>query len=330
MTYRGWSAVVMLAVLTGCASGGGGVARPDGGTQGSAAQDSGGRYAMENDAYPEDPPDVSSVPDAVPQVEPLAPSGNRPTYEVWGETYHVMSDATGYVDQGKASWYGKKFHGYATASGEIYDMYEMTAAHRSLPLPTYARVTNLANGNTVIVKVNDRGPFHGNRLIDLSYAAAAQLGILRNGTGRVRVEAIDPVAWQARHRGQQPSSSVAATSSSAPSVATATPDPASSAAVPAAQPASTVPATDEAATIGAANDGERFYLQVAALGSAASARELQARLQSELDSPVRIDSGSRLHRVQVGPVADRLALEVLRSQLRRAGFAQSFAVTAND
>ena len=113
-------------------------------------------------------------------------------------------------------------------------------------------------------------------------------------------------------------------------MATATPDPASSAAVPAAQPASTVPATDEAATIGAANDGERFYLQVAALGSAASARELQARLQSELDSPVRIDSGSRLHRVQVGPVADRLALEVLRSQLRRAGFAQSFAVTAND
>lgn len=276
---------------------------------------------MENDAYPEQPPDVSSVPDAVPRVEPLARSGNRPVYEVWGETYHVMADATGYVDQGKASWYGKKFHGYATASGEIYDMYEMTAAHRSLPLPTYARVTNLDNGNSVIVKVNDRGPFHGNRLIDLSYAAAARLDILRGGTGRVRVEAIDPVAWQARHQDRQQPQQVAA----APA---ATPQPPASAPITAVASGSPSPASTVTASAGAV--GERLYLQVAALGSATSALELQARLQSELESPVRIESGSRLHRVQVGPVSDRIALEALRRELSRVGYAESFAVTAND
>lgn len=318
MTHRWLLAMAVFALLAGCASGGG-VSAPSAVGE-SASKDSGGRYAMENDAYPEQPPDVSSVPDAVPRVEPLARSGNRPVYEVWGETYHVMADATGYVDQGKASWYGKKFHGYATASGEIYDMYEMTAAHRSLPLPTYARVTNLDNGHSVIVKVNDRGPFHGNRLIDLSYAAAARLNILRGGTGRVRVEAIDPVAWQARHQGQQKTQQVAAMPASSSS-ATA---PVTTAQPPAPVSANSLPANDSTAT------GERLYLQVAALGSATSALELQARLQSELESPVRIESGSRLHRVQVGPVSDRIALEALRRELSRVGYAESFAVTAND
>ena len=316
MTHRWLCVMAVLTLLAGCASGGG-VSSPS--TDRSASKDSGGRYAMENDAYPEQPPDVSSVPDAVPRVEPLSRGGNRPVYEVWGETYHVMSDATGYVDQGKASWYGKKFHGYATASGEIYDMYEMTAAHRSLPLPTYARVTNLDNGRSVIVKVNDRGPFHGDRLIDLSYAAAARLDILRGGTGRVRVEAIDPVAWQARHQGQQKTQQVAAASAAAPSL------PAPTAPVA----TGTVSATDTAAP-STATGGERLYLQVAALGSATSALELQARLQSELDSPVRIESGTRLHRVQVGPVSDRISLEALRRELSRVGYAESFAVTAND
>lgn len=332
MTHRWLGAVTVLALLAGCASGGG--SRPVDG-QGSAAGQSGagGRYAMENDAYPEQPPDVSDVPDAVPKVEPLARSGNRPVYEVWGQTYHVMSDATGYVDQGKASWYGKKFHGYATASGEIYDMYEMTAAHRSLPLPTYARVTNLDNGNTVIVKVNDRGPFHGDRLIDLSYAAAARLDILRGGTGRVRVEAIDPVAWQARHQGQQATQQTRV-ASSVPSAPTTRQVAAAPAPTPQ-PPATSLPATGTAATADSASPsidsrGERFYLQVAALGSASSALALQARLQSELDSPVRVESGERLHRVQVGPVADRLALEALRRELSQVGYAESFAVTAAD
>jgi rare lipoprotein A len=157
---------------------------------------SGGRYALSGDAYPLDPPDVSRVPDAEPRDEPHSRAGNRSSYKVWGKTYRVLPDATGYSRKGTASWYGEKFHGYATSNGEIYDMYKMTAAHRSLPLPTFARVTSLENGHSVIVRVNDRGPFHSEREIDLSYAAASRLGFIDGGTARVKVEAIDPKRWQ--------------------------------------------------------------------------------------------------------------------------------------
>jgi len=114
------------------------------------------------DSAPPQPTDVSSIPDAVPRAEPRSKYGNRPSYKVNGTTYHVLKDAAGYNERGIASWYGKKFHGRRTSSGEPYDMYAMTAAHRSLPLPCYARVTNLQNGRSVVVKINDRGPFHGN------------------------------------------------------------------------------------------------------------------------------------------------------------------------
>ncbi len=133
---------------------------------------------------------ASDVKDAVPQPEPKARYGNGPTYEVWGKTYTVMPSAAGYRERGVASWYGTKFHGRPTSSGEPYDLYKATAAHRSLPLPTYAEVTNLDNGRKVIVKVNDRGPFHSDRIIDLSYGAALRLGYVDQGTARVEVRAI--------------------------------------------------------------------------------------------------------------------------------------------
>src|SRR5690554_5870511 len=158
---------------------------------------------MTGDAYPVAPPDVSRVPDAVPRLEPPSRGGNRSTYEVWGKTYSVLPEARGYARQGTASWYGEKFHGYATSNGEIYDMYKMTAAHRSLPLPSFVRVTSLDNGRSVIVRVNDRGPFHNDREIDLSYAAAARLDILDSGTGRVKVEAIDVEQWLAENANGQ-------------------------------------------------------------------------------------------------------------------------------
>jgi rare lipoprotein A len=138
------------------------------------------------------PADIINIPDAVPQEEPRAKSGNAKTYTVFGETYAVMSDATGFRERGYASWYGKKFHGRKTASGERYDIYGMTAAHKTLPLPSYVKVTNLSNGKTVVVKVNDRGPFHSERIIDLSYTAAAKLGIIGHGTSMVEIEAITP------------------------------------------------------------------------------------------------------------------------------------------
>jgi rare lipoprotein A len=136
--------------------------------------------------------DVSSVPDAVPRIEPRSRYGNPVSYVVNGKRYYVMGDGKNFLERGIASWYGEKFHGRTTSSGERYDMYAMTAAHKSLPLPSYIEVINIKNGRKVIVRVNDRGPFHENRIVDLSYTAAAKLDILRDGTGLVEIRSIDP------------------------------------------------------------------------------------------------------------------------------------------
>ncbi|MBB3189365.1 septal ring lytic transglycosylase RlpA family protein [Halomonas cerina] len=302
----GWTLAMLATLLAGCA-GGGGTVPTTGGHGVSAPVDDGERYALSSDAYPQQPPDVSEVPDAVPRVEAPSRAGNRPTYEVWGETYHVLPDARGYARQGTASWYGKKFHGYATSNGEIYDMYRMSAAHRSLPLPTYARVTSLDNGRSVIVRVNDRGPFHSDREIDLSYAAAARLDILDEGTGRVRVEAIDPRAWLAEHGRQDPGESAAGQAS------TEAADGPVSRAVAESRP----------------EDGP-LYLQVAALGSAENARRLRSRLQDTLARPVRVNTERGLHRVQVGPLDHAGQADPLQAELRRAGYEQAFIVDDAD
>jgi rare lipoprotein A len=147
---------------------------------------------VERDGPPRFPKSVAHIPNATPKQEPLAKRGNPPHYEVFGKRYHTLLSRAGYKETGLASWYGTKFHGKTTSSGEPYDLYGMTAAHRTLPLPTYAKVTNLMNGKHVIVKINDRGPFHDDRLIDLSYAAAQKLAIYGTGTGWVEVEAIHP------------------------------------------------------------------------------------------------------------------------------------------
>jgi len=136
--------------------------------------------------------DVSSIPDAIPRIEPVTVAGNKNPYTVFGKTYHLLPSAEKYRQVGIASWYGTKFHGNPTSNGEIYDMYAMTAAHKLLPLPTYVEIENLTNGKIIVVRVNDRGPFHGNRIIDLSYAAASKIGMLKKGTALVRVKAIDP------------------------------------------------------------------------------------------------------------------------------------------
>ncbi len=138
--------------------------------------------------------DINGIEDAVPRAEPLSRSGNPESYEVFGERYAVLDSSEGYQQTGVASWYGSKFHGRLTASGEPYDMYAMTAAHKTLPLPTYVQVTNLNNQRQIIVKVNDRGPFHDDRIIDLSYAAALKLGVTGHGTARVAVQALPPAA----------------------------------------------------------------------------------------------------------------------------------------
>jgi rare lipoprotein A len=179
------------------------------------------------------PPVPQATPDAVPRVEPRSRYGNPPFYDIFGKRYYVLSSSVAYVERGVASWYGPGFHHVKTSNGETYDMYGMTAAHRTLPLPAYVRVTNLQNGRSVVVRVNDRGPFVGNRIIDLSYTAASRLDMLRTGTAMVEVRAIDPTA---------PAQTLAG-----PLLAAAPPSTAGSSAPPAAARDSTAAARDSTA-----------------------------------------------------------------------------------
>ena len=163
-----------LALLVGC---------------GSSPQKGG--YYKDDGPHSSPPTNLASIPDARPRAEPLHKFANRP-YEVFGRNYVPLTSVRPFRQRGLASWYGKRFHGQKTASGEIYDMYAMTAAHPTLPIPSYARVTNLRNGRQVVVRINDRGPFHSSRVIDLSYAAAYRLGYIEAGSAEVEVEAVVP------------------------------------------------------------------------------------------------------------------------------------------
>lgn len=157
----------------------------------------GGGYYLDDGPHASPPPNLDAVPDPVPRAEPLHRYANR-TYTVMGNTYTPQAKPGGYSKDGMASWYGRRFHGRKTASGEVYDMYAMTAAHPTLPIPSYVRVTALDSGKAVVVRINDRGPFHGKRIIDLSYTAAHKLGYVNKGSTRVRVESIDPERYPAR------------------------------------------------------------------------------------------------------------------------------------
>lgn len=242
----------------------------------------------DSDSGPEQHPDLSQVRNAVPRDEPLSRYGNPGSYEVLGKTYHVMASSQGYVERGIASWYGTKFHGKRTSSGERYDMFAMSAAHKTLPLPTYVEVTNLRNGRAVIVKVNDRGPFHENRIIDLSYAAAHKLGINQAGTGLVEVRAIDP-----RHPAPAP----------APLLASGT--------TPAA------PIDDQP------NPAVAMFLQVGAFASRSNAEQLLGRLLGAAVGDVRIsqleNAGQTLYRVRIGPLASVEEADRLAESLQRLG-----------
>jgi len=251
------------------------------------------------DGAPINPPDVMNVPDAVPRVEPRSRYGNPSSYVVMGKTYYVLAHGLDYDERGGASWYGTKFHGQRTSSGEPYDMYAMTAAHRTLPIPSYARVTNLNNGKSVVVRINDRGPFHSERLIDLSYTAAIKLGIFGHGTGYVEVRAIDPYA------------ALTATAAAAPS------KPATPQAVP---PAVTATTRD---TEPAAGRTARLFLQVGAFTSRRNADQLVARLQKAAFTSLRISPATHknttVYRVQVGPLASAAAAERMSERLTRFG-----------
>jgi len=256
----------------------------------------GGGYYEDDGPHDRPQRDVSSIPDAIPTDEPPSSTGNKP-YKVFGVNYAPLADARGYRERGIASWYGKKFHGKRTSSGEPYDMYSMTAAHKTLPLPCYVRVRNLSNGKTVVVRVNDRGPFLHNRLIDLSYAAAARLGILGTGTGIVEIETVLPDRSSAR---------VARSSAiqiiPAAEAAPIKPEPLES------------PATEPPAT-------PRLAVQVGAFQQWDNAASLRTRLEraglQAYVQPPAADAAPQLYRVRLGPVqsveqGDRLVTEAAR------------------
>jgi rare lipoprotein A len=244
--------------------------------------------ALEQDGGPAIPPDVSRVPEPVPHTEPLAAYGNKSPYTVLGRTYRVLPTSRGYAERGMASWYGTKFHGRLTSSREPYDMFQMTAAHKTLPLPSYVRVTNLENRRSAIVRVNDRGPFHAGRIIDLSYAAAIKLGVHANGTARVEVVAID---------------------AGAPELA--------------ARPAVEAPRRPAPAAPGPAARGKPVYLQVGAFDRRDNARRVEDRLEDAGIEDVFLDqvitTSGLLHRVRVGPLRDVAEAAAVGDRLRQLG-----------
>lgn len=239
-----------------------------------------GRYAHDKDFGPSEEIDLSHVPDAVPRYETRTIAGNKNPYTVLGKTYHLIENESAYRERGLASWYGNKFNGHNTSNGERYDMFAMTGAHKTLPIPSYVRVTNLDNGKSVVVRINDRGPFHQGRIIDLSYAAAQRIGILRAGTGRVEVE-------------------IALPGDAAP--------------IPRRADASAPKHIEPALPAGT-------YLQIGAFGQKVSAQQFAASVGSKLTYPVIINSIEQpkpIHRVRVGPFTDAKNLQEARNQLSR-------------
>lgn len=239
----------------------------------------GGGYYKDDGPGDNAPADLAAIPDAVPKAEPLNRFANNP-YSVLGQDYTPLLTVGKYKARGMASWYGRRFHGQKTSTGEIYDMYAMTAAHPTLPLPSYARVTNLSNGKSVIVRVNDRGPFHTGRIIDLSWTAAAKLGYVNGGSSMVEVESLAP--------GETLPPVQLASNAADPIARAADPAP--------------LPEIDD----GAFEKGA--WLQLGAFGSRDNADAFKSRLSRELDADMSaklvVRAMGNLFRVQLGPWAD--------------------------
>jgi rare lipoprotein A len=301
--------------LGACAS-----APPSSGT--APAQTQQGRYQMQNDSGALEPIDLSQVKPVIPRIEARTAAGNKSPYTINGVTYRVLESEEGYSEVGMASWYGRQFHGHLTSNGERYDMFQLTAAHTRLPIPSYIRVTNLDNGKSVIARVNDRGPFHPGRVVDLSYAGASMLGYAGNGTARVRVEAIVPEI------GRQNSSGVATVLTPAAPVAGTAVETGTEGTVAFATTSIESVATERQRID--RNEGSE-YLQVGAFASLDSAQRLVARLNELTGAPVTIHSdpaadGKVLHKVRIGPLAGSEEEDTLIESVQRAQLGKPFKV----
>ena len=280
----GIAALVIALTLTACDTT---PKKSDPPKQSTATTAKPGAYYLDDGPGEHLPPNLDAIPNAVPKTEKLHSGANR-TYTVFGKTYVPNVSNQPFRQQGVASWYGRKFHGQKTSIGETYDMYAMTAAHPTLPLPCYVRVTNPANGKSVVVRVNDRGPFHSERIIDLSYTAAAKLDVARRGSAMVIVERV--------FAGETNTASIA------PPVM---PQPTATA-------VAVSPVIPEAGVL---------YLQLGAFGSMENAEIFRARLVRELDwnrEPIQISRKDNLYRVRMGPYNSREEADAIVTQVKRS------------
>ncbi|MBI2313021.1 MAG: septal ring lytic transglycosylase RlpA family protein [Betaproteobacteria bacterium] len=272
----------------------------------------GGGYYLDDGPGDNPPANLDAIPDAVPRPEPVRKANVRP-YVALGKTYTPMAEPAPYKERGIASWYGRRYHGQKTASGEIYDMYAMTAAHPLLPIPSYARVTNLKNGRSVVVRVNDRGPFHSDRLIDLSYTAAWKLDVLAGGSQPVEVEAILPGQETPTQVASAPPPAAAESAAAQPASAEpAAPQraaeeslaPAPREATAAAGPGAPPERPDLMQALAPAQDAGGIYLQLGAFSGRDNAENFLARMRAELAGladTLAIFARDGLFRVHAGP-----------------------------
>ena len=273
------AAVFLAAALSGC------------GTPAKTPPRPGGYY-LDDGPGAKPPANLDSIPDATPRAEPINRGTSRP-YVVMGRSYSPMTSHQPYQARGIATWYGRRYHGKPTASGEPYDMYAMTAAHTTLPIPSYARVTNLKNGRSVVVRVNDRGPFVDGRIIDLSYTAAHRIGVLGGGSAMVEVVAILPGNYGAPLAAPAQPAAAAPLPESPPPVAARDPGP------PAPLAASPIPVAAEAGG---------HYLQLGAFGSRENAENFLTRMKAQMDGladNLHVYSRDGLYRVHAGPYASQ-------------------------
>lgn len=290
----GLTSVMILALLTACSStpqykgtlqqkSASSTSKSDSGLGLGLAARKGGGYYLDDGPGDNPPPNLHLVPDAVPRAESLRPANMQP-YVALGKYFKPMTELGPYKERGTASWYGRRYHGNNTASGEVYDMYAMTAAHPTLPLPSYVRVTNMENGKSVIVRLNDRGPFLSGRLIDLSYTAAYKLGILAGGSGQVEVESILPGDGPTRLAVSKPSASLPVADSN--------------------------------------TEMNMVYLQLGAFGSSDNAHNFLTQIRKKLpwlNDTVSITRNNGLYKIHAGPYQDqvvaKLAANTITQQL---------------
>ena len=253
---------------------------------------SSGRYQDTHDSTPSRLPNTVELKDATPRGEAHSRGGNK-NYQVRGINYKVLSSAQGFEQTGTASWYGKKFHGHLTSNGEIYDMYAMSAAHKNLPLPTYLKVTNLANNKSVIVRVNDRGPFHQSRIIDLSYSAAYKLDMLKTGTAKVQVSAITEFGGKAKKASSQITNKKVDSHSF--------------------KQDSTQVLTQE-----------KYYIQVFATSKHELAKKTANALSKKHSQTVNYPKENGIYRIQIGPIINTATLNKLLEELKQGNYPNAY------